>query len=66
MDKDIWYHVIVRNRGILHNQGAYKSRDAAQNRTDGVQGGEVSIFKTFTSDLNKALQEFRDAEVKAL
>ena len=60
------YYVIVRYKGSLSIEGAYKSKDAADKRADSITGGEVSIFSSLLKDPEKVLQEFRDEEVRVL
>lgn len=62
----MWYHVINCYQGRYSNEGTYKHHDSAERRADGVQGGETSVFGTFTSDPKEAIQEFRDEEIKRL
>lgn len=67
MENDgFWYHVIVRKGSDLHNQGVYRHEKSAGNRANKIQGGEVIVFKTFTSDPEQAVSEFRDEEVRGL
>ena len=60
------YAVIVRFKGNLGVHGIYKTRDAAQKRADRITGGEVHIMKTYSTDENQVLSEFRSEEVRAL
>lgn len=45
----------------------YKSKDAAQNRADKIEGGETRVWgPTYESDPERAFSEFRDEEIRQL
>ena len=62
----MFYHVINVFKGSYSVQGTYKARDSAQRRADSIQGGETHVFKSPTREPEKALEEFREEEVKKL
>ena len=62
----MWYHVINRHRGALSIQGSYKTKDAADRRSESITGGETFVFASYSSDPTVVLAEFRDAEVEGV
>lgn len=56
---DVWYWVMQVLRGETIAHGPYKSSEARDNRMDKISGGEVTPFKSFSSDPKVAIDEFK-------
>lgn len=53
------YHYVMQViRGTVVAHGPYRSSKAAENRYEKVQGGEIHLFKSYSSDPKEAIQEF--------
>jgi hypothetical protein len=62
----VWYWVMQTVKGQVYAHGPYSSSSAAENRRDNVKGGEATVFGSFSKEPEKAILEFRDAEVTRL
>lgn len=52
-----WVMQVLRGEVIAH--GPYVSSQARDNRMDNIKGGEIAPFRSFTSNPNTAIDEFK-------
>lgn len=64
MADKLWHHVINVLGGRYDHLGSYRSHDSADRRASNVQGGETSVFATYTTDPVEAVQEFKAEEMR--
>jgi len=62
----MWYYVVNLYKGSYSLEGKYKRRDSADRRTEKIQGGETSVFASYSEDPRVVVEEFKAEEVGRL
>ena len=59
MREEYWW-VVQEIRGTRRFEGPYRTRTAAERRLERIQGGEVSLFRSWSRDVGEVEQEYLD------
>ncbi len=60
----MYYWVMHIANGSVYAIGPYKTRDAANNRLEHVQGGQVDVFKTLEDEPQRAVDDYKSVLMK--
>lgn len=65
MREEFWW-VIQEVGGTKRFEGPYRTRKGAEARMERVQGGEVHLFRSWSSDAGEVEREFMEDVVKCM
>lgn len=62
----MYYYVINYCKGHYSIDGSYKQQDSADRRAERIEGGETHVFASLSPDVETALEEFKDEQVRRI